>query len=441
MKKVLIITYYWPPSGGSGVQRWLKFVKYLPAYEWEPHVFTPENPSFAIQDPSLEKDVPPDAEVIRFPIWEPYDIFFKLSGWFGQKKQATPAALASSKNKSVYQNISAWVRGNLFIPDPRRFWVKPSVKFLSDYIASNKIQTIITTGPPHSLHLIGLKLKQKFPHLRWLADFRDPWSEWGLWDSLRVSTVVRKIHRQLENRVLTHADEIITITPFYVRQFEHLGKRKVRLLTNGFDEDDFKSVHHERAGKFTIRHIGIINEKCDPKPFLKALKLAMEKNSGFASDVRLDFIGEVHNEVRSFVSEIELLKKVTHFSGNIPHDHLLKMYGSSSLLLLILTGYKDAEGYLPGKMFEYLACGLPILGIGPVSGDAGAVLKESGSGVMLDSYNENSISKTLIDYYHEWKSFKVSNYNKDYARKFSRKEITGQLARILQEPSLVTAPK
>src|SRR5690606_24179404 len=187
MKKVLIITYYWPPSGGSGVQRWLKFAKYLPSYGWEPHVFTPENPSFGVRDPSLQRDVPPEAEVIHFPIWEPYDFFHRIAAWTGSKKNAGATALAPAGSKSFFGKLSTWIRGNFFVPDPRIFWVRPSAKFLPDYLKDNGIQTIITTGPPHSVHLIGLKLKEKLPHLRWLADFRDPWSEWGMWDSLRVS--------------------------------------------------------------------------------------------------------------------------------------------------------------------------------------------------------------------------------------------------------------
>jgi glycosyltransferase involved in cell wall biosynthesis len=434
MKKVLIITYYWPPSGGSGVQRWLKFVKYLPSHGWQPHVFTPENPSFAVRDPSLENDVPAEAEVIRFPIWEPYDIFFKISGWFGSQKQATATGLVSSGNRTVFQTVSTWIRGNLFIPDPRKFWVRPSVKFLSDYLADNGIDMVITTGPPHSVHLIGLRLKSKFPHLRWLADFRDPWSEWGLLDSLMVSDTVRRMHKNLENKVLARADEILTITPFYARHFGALAKRKVRLLTNGFDEDDFRAINYERTKKFTIRHVGIINEKCNPRPFLKALKRAMEEHPGFGRQVQLEFLGEVHPDVRSFVKEIEILDGITHFMGNIPHKRLLQLYGSSALLLLILTGYKNAEGYLPGKIFEYMACGLPILGIGPVQGDAGSILQESGSGIMIDSYDEENIIKTLFHYFNRWKSVETPLRKESfYAAKFSRKQITGELAAILEE--------
>lgn len=431
MKKVLIITYYWPPSGGSGVQRWLKFVKYLPAYQWEPHVFTPENPSFAVRDPSLEADVPAEAEVIRFPIWEPYDIFFRMSGWFGPKKEATPTALVSAKRKTVYQTISTWVRGNFFIPDPRRFWIKPSVKFLSDYLTDNKIETIITTGPPHSLHLIGLQLKSKFPQLRWLADFRDPWTEWGLWDSLMVSKMARKFHKRLESQVLASADEIITITPFYVKRFEQLSQRRVRLLTNGFDEADFKAIRYEKTGKFMIRHIGIVNEKCDPRPFMRALKDDMDEQAGFARDVRIEFVGEVHPDFRRYVEEIPALNKVTVFTGNIPHKDLINLYGSSSLLLLILTGYKDAEGFLPGKLFEYLATGLPVLGVGPTRGDAASLLQETGAGAMLDSDDFAGMKKALRKSYETWKLDKTPEVNIIRENRYSRKNLTGELVEIL----------
>ena len=444
MKKVLIITYYWPPSGGSGVQRWLKFVKYLPSYGWEPHVFTPENPSFAVRDPSLEGDVPVEAEVIRFPIWEPYDAFFKISGWFGGKKQAATTTLVPAKNRSLFQSFSTWVRGNIFVPDPRRFWVKPSVRFLSDYLADNHIDIVITTGPPHSVHLIGLKLKSKFPHLSWVADFRDPWSEWGIWDSLMVTNAVRQIHKRMEAMVLTTADEIITITPFYVKRFKHLAQRPVMLLTNGFDEEDFVDMRYVKSEKFLIRHVGLINEKCDPRPFMDALKREMESNSEFAKDVRLEFIGEVHPDFMRYVARQNIFEDSAIFTGSIPHKELIGLYGSSSLLLLILTGYKDAEGFLPGKLFEYFVTGLPVLGVGPEGGDAGRLLKETGAGVMVESTDVTGIQKALRDAYERWKEHATPQVDLQKVRKFSRKEITGQLAAILSAMEGIrppTAPK
>lgn len=431
-QKVLIITYYWPPSGGSGVQRWLKFVKYLPQLGWQPFVFTPENPSFAIKDPSLLKNVPEEAEVIHFPIWEPYEIFLKASKIFGGADSNKPTTVVSSGKKSFFQKFSTWVRGNFFIPDPRKFWVKPSVEFLDELLEANGITKIITTGPPHSIHLIGLKLKKKNPKLLWMADFRDPWSEWGFLDSLQLSNYARRRHKKLESAVLASADRIITITPFYVRRFEALSNRKVDLLTNGFDGDDFAQINYSKSDKFIIRHVGIINEKCDPRPFMKSLGELCRSNADFGKHCQIEFQGEVHPEFKSFVTSDSILNSISNFAGNIPHQQLLQHYGSSSLLLIVLHGYKDAEGYMPGKLFEYIATGLPVLGIGPENGDAANLLNESKAGEMIDTFADHRIKKYLLDRFQEWKDSSVTVVNKSNSEAYSRREITKKLTQLLQ---------
>jgi glycosyltransferase involved in cell wall biosynthesis len=428
-KKILIITYYWPPSGGSGVQRWLKFVKYLPQFGWTPYVFTPENPSFSIRDESLLNNVPIEAEVIHFPIWEPYDSFFRLSSAFNQKQSAKPADLVSTRNKSLFQKISTFIRANFFIPDPRVFWVRPSVKFLNDFLRENEIKTIVTTGPPHSLHLIGYKLKNKNPSLKWIADFRDPWSEWGLLDSLNVGSLAKKIHRKLEAKVLQGADEIITITPFYVRRFEMLSKRNVALITNGYDEDDFKSIVIQRTEKFIIRHVGIVNEKCDPRPFMLAIRQLLIDAPTFKSQVHIDFVGEVHVHFKDFVLSSSELSAITSFTPSKPHKELISMYGRSSLLLLILTGYKDAEGYMPGKLFEYIATGLPILGTGPSNGDAAKLLAETDAGEMIEGEEQEKIKKKVVEHFTAW-SKRTTRIRTSEGVHYSRREITQKLIEL-----------
>jgi glycosyltransferase involved in cell wall biosynthesis len=429
-KKVLIIAYYWPPSGGSGVQRWLKFVKYLAQLGCQPYVFTPENPSFTIRDESLMKDVPPEAEVIHFPIWEPYESFFKISRAFGKQASPKPADLVSTKSNSFFQRVSTFVRANFFIPDPRVFWVRPSVKFLNDFLRDNEIRTIITTGPPHSLHLIGYKLKKKNPTLRWLADFRDPWSEWGLLDSLNVSPFARRTHRKLEAKILTTADKVITITPFYVRRFEMLSQRKVALLTNGYDEDDFKTLKIEKTEKFMIRHVGIVNEKCDPKPFMAAIQKLLFSNAEFKQKVHVDFVGEVHSHLKDFVNASKELSAVTTFTNSVPHVQLIEMYGKSSLLLLILTGYKDAEGYMPGKLFEYLATGLPIFGTGPSQGDAAALLRSSGAGELVEANNTTEMESKIMEHFMNWRNDSARTHRSS-AEQYSRRNITKELIELL----------
>jgi glycosyltransferase involved in cell wall biosynthesis len=431
-KKVLIITYYWPPSGGSGVQRWLKFVKYLPQFGWTPYVFTPENPSLTIQDESLLADVPPEAEVIKFPIWEPYKSFSKLSGIFSKGKlESNQTGFVSVKRQSLFQQISTWIRGNVFIPDPRVFWVRPSARFLHDFIIDNKITTVITTGPPHSIHLIGYRLKKRNSSIKWLADFRDPWSEWGFLDSLRVGVMAKSIHRRLEKRVLTTADEVIAITPFYVQQFERLSGRKVKLLTNGFDEDDFKDFRVTKSDKFFIRHIGIVNEKCNPRPFMTAVRELCEENEEIKRSIIIEFVGEVHPSFKEFVTTDEALSSITKFTSTVPHQELMNIYSTSSVLLLILTGYKDAEGYMPGKLFEYLATGIPILGVGPTDGDAAVLLNEIQFGCMIDGSDLEGIRNYIKKCFEEWRSDKP-DHRIVSASKYSRKELTSELINLLK---------
>ena len=426
----MIVAYYWPPSGGSGVQRWLKFVKYLPDFGWEPYVFTPENPSFAVRDESLLKDVPPEAKVIKFPIWEPYGAFSKVSSAVGEKKAAGQQSIAYGKDKSFFQKLTTWIRGNFIIPDPRVFWVRPSVKFLTGFLRDNDIKTIITTGPPHSIHLIGYRLKKKDPSLKWIADFRDPWSEWGLLDSLSVGKIARSIHARMESNVLKRADQILTITPFYVRRFEKLSGRNVLLVSNGYDHDDFTGLQINQTSKFIIRHVGIVNEKCDPRPFISAVAELVAEQKDFSQDVQVDFVGEVHPQFRAFVEANRVMSMFTSFSSPVPHNELIALYGRSSLLLIILTGYKDAEGYMPGKLFEYLATGLPIFGTGPENGDAAMLLKDSGAGVMLSEREKEKIKATLLTLYQAWKEGNGNATSRADA-KYSRREITRRLTEYL----------
>lgn len=429
-KKVLIITYYWPPSGGSGVQRWLKFVKYLDRAGWETMVFTPENPSFTIQDPSLQKDVPAQTEVLKLPIWEPYGVFQKLSGVATNKKNVAPTDFITTGKKSLFQRMSSWVRGNVFIPDPRVFWVKPAVTFLSDLIAANHIEKIITTGPPHSIHLIGLRLKKKYPSLKWIADFRDPWSEWDVLDTLSLSPLARLRHQKLEYQVLKHADRVITIAPFHVQRFSALGQRPVDLITNGFDTHDFQGIVHRRTSHFTIRHIGVVDELRDPRPFMRAVTSLAGKNPGFRELVRIEFIGNVNTAFQQEVNNDPLLSVITAFIKNIPHAQLLKVYGETDLQLLVLAHTAIAPGNLPGKFFEYLASGNPIIAVGPVRGDAADVLHDTGAGQIFDHQNVEGIEAALAGYFKQWQSGQPHSAG-DVSR-FTRESLTRQLITILE---------
>jgi glycosyltransferase involved in cell wall biosynthesis len=428
-KKVLIVTYYWPPSGGSGVQRWLKFVKYLNQAGWDTIVCTPENPSFSMMDPSLVNDVPSTAEVVKLPIWEPYDTFYKVAGFFGKKKPGAMDLISTGK-KSAFQRMSSWVRGNMLIPDPRVFWVKPASKYLKELIRTRDIDKIITTGPPHSIHLIGLKIKRRFPAVKWIVDMRDPWSEWDLLDTLMLSQSARNKHRRLERRVLQEADRVVTIAPYHVMRFEKLGGRKVDLITNGFDTDDFQKVQRVKTPRFTIRHTGVVDELRDPRPFMTALKKFVGSQPSIKETIIIEFIGNVNSSFMTYVLEDPVLSSITKFTSTVPHKELLQLYGHTDLLLLVLAHTALAPGNLPGKLFEYLASGIPIVGIGPVDGDAADVIGKSRAGAIFERDHEAAMIDMLRKYYDLWKEGRMDSQTD--ATPFTRKKLTDKLIGILE---------
>lgn len=429
-KRVLIITYYWPPSGGSGVQRWLKFVKYLSRKGWEPYVFAPENPHFAIQDASLLKDVPEQVEVIRFPIWEPYKAFNRLTSIFSNNS-VQPVDFVATGKKTWLQNFGMWVRGNFFIPDARKFWIKPSIEYLIDFVQRNHIDKIITTGPPHSVHLIGRGLKKKNKALKWIADFRDPWSEWDLLDTLQLSTWARARHKKLEHAVLQEADLVLTVTPYYVKQFLQLGGKNVQLITNGFDEDDFRAITHKGTSDFTIRHIGGVDELRDPRPAMLAIKELCLQQNEFKQAVRVEFVGSVNAAFKKFIEQDDVLADRVTFVNQLSHSDLLKLYGSTDVLLLVLAHAAHASGNIPGKLFEYLASGNEIVGIGVADGDSAAILTQAGAGTVYDPSDAQGLQQAFMKCFANWKSGIKPNAKS--LLKYSRRELTDSLITLLEK--------
>lgn len=420
-KKILIITYYWPPCGGSGVQRWLKFVKYLPQFGWTPYVCTPENPAFNLRDESLLKDVPEEAEVLRLPIWEPYRLLGKLTS----QKEESPVVFPKTR-KSWASLVSTFIRGNFFIPDPRIFWVKPASRFLEDLIQQEKISHMVTTGPPHSVHLIGLRLKKRIPSVKWIADFRDPWSEWHLLDDFLTTRPVKEIHRYLERKIITRADAVLTVTPYLAQRFSMRGGRKITCITNGYDDEDFIGIDYHRTDHFTIRHVGLLR---DAGPFMNAFKNAVAANEDFGRLARIEFIGVVHDDFRKRVQEDKTLRHRVNFMPYIPHEQLKTVYSKTDLLLLVIPDVPLARGYLPGKLFEYLACCRPVIGLGPEDGDAAEVLKNTGSGSMAGWKNVTGLTNLLLGYFRQWQN--GDNLITTNAARYSRKNLTADLVNML----------
>ncbi len=427
MKKVLIITYYWPPGGGAGVQRWLKFVKYLRSFQYEPVVYTPSNPENPVDDPSLLRDVPPGIEVLRTRIWEPYDLYKRFVGRNPGEKINT-GFLSENKKPGTTEKISVWLRGNLFIPDARKFWIRPSVRFLTNHLKQHPVDAIISTGPPHSMHLIALGLKKAL-NIPWLADFRDPWTNIDYYRDLMLSPVADNKHHRLEKMVLKEADEVVTIGRTMKEEFEKISGRKVEVITNGFDEDDTLKSEVIPDKVFSLAHIGTLVKSRNPAALWKVLKEMADRDNEFAKSLKIKLVGKVDASVMEDITKHGLMtfvKKIDY----LDHDEVVKVQQQSQVLLLLLNDTPNAKGILTGKLFEYMAAGRPVLCIGPVDGDAAKLISETGCGLTAGFGDQAKIRSAVAGLYASYKSGKAVTSNKN-TETYSRKTLTKKLASLL----------
>lgn len=419
MKKVLIITYYWPPSGGGGVMRWLKMQKYLPELGWKPVIYTPENPDASVVDESLSDEIHPETEILKTPIWEPYEVFRKLTGKKkGEKFKAGYISEASSGDWK--SKLSVFIRGNFLIPDPRKFWIKPSVKFLAKYLKENPVDLIISTGPPHSMHLIALGLKKKFD-IPWIADFRDPWTDIDFYDKLRLTRRADKKHRKLELEVLEKADHVVTVSPYCAKDLSKVPGKKVEVIHNGFDPEDFKDITVSPESTFTIAHFGAFNRDRNPSVLWKVLGKLSEENKTFKGKLRIRLIGQTDNSV---IQDIEKhgLKNNLIQTDHLPHKKGLEELAKSQVLLLPINDAPNARGILPGKMYEYMALKRPILAIGPTDSDFAEILTETKTGVAFNFDDSASIKEALENYFSLFIEGKLQ-VESAAIEKFSRKNL------------------
>ena len=433
MKRVLIITYYWPPSGGSGVQRWLKMSKYLPENGWQPVIYTTEGAEYPIVDPSLEKDVAPETEVIRRPIFEPYAFYKKFLGMKKEETVKMGFIQEKEKKKGWKENLSLWIRGNLFIPDARRWWVKPSVKYLKNYLKDHPVDAIISTGPPHSMHLIAMKLKEAL-RIPWVADFRDPWTEIDYYNDLRLTRCSDRKHHRLEREVLSKADKVVTVAPDGARRLGKIGNRNVRVVYNGFDRDDDAQTPISLPESFTITYLGVLSKIQNPKNLWQVLGELIKEDEKFNKDLKINIIGQIDNSVSQSIEEQGLSQHVT-YSPYIPHDQVSAVHRSSTLLLLLLMPDSEprAKGLLTGKLFEYLAAGRPILCIGPEDGDAARILKETQAGVTVRFEDRERMKETIKELYHKYLENGLPDNSNAEIERYSRRELTKQYAKILNQ--------
>ncbi len=427
MKRVLVIAYYWPPSGGSGVQRWVKFVKYLPAEGWEPVVFAPLNADYPSLDPSFQAEVPADVEVIRGRIWEPYAAYRKLTG-----AKSTQVTEISSGKKTWKQRLSLWIRANLFVPDPRVGWVKPSVKTLKAYLREHPVDAVVTTGPPHSVHLIGLRLHQALG-VPWIPDFRDPWSRMYYLKYLPMTPATWRKLRRMEQQVLDQSTTVLACTPLVQEEFRAQTKTPVACITNGFDEEDFTGPAPEGDGHFNITHTGLFAADGNPLTLWKVLGQMAAGDASFRDALRLRLVGKVDREVLDAIAAEGLADNIVAV-GPRNHAEAVREQRSATILLLPLRNDPEYRPILPGKLFEYLAARRPVLGIGQPDGAMARVLTATQAGITADWADAAAMKEFIGTAWAQFREGGVPATAGDIGP-YTRRNLTKALAQLLEKVS------
>lgn len=420
--EVLIITYYWPPSGGIGVQRWLKFTKYLPSAGWIPVILTvkPECAAYPFTDTSLYGDVPLDVDIFRTRATNYFSLYSK------DKSKIPASGFANFSDNSFKGKLLRFIRGNLFIPDPRKGWNRYAYKKACEIIRTKNIKHIITTSPPHSTQLIGLRLKRKFKDIKWIADLRDPWTDIYYSKMFYPTYLSRTINASYEKKVLRNADYVTTVGVVLGRLFaskEPGIEQKIKFLPTGYDESDFNNKTGKTPGRFTISHVGTISEYNPIEGLLKAL--AEVQAAGF--DFVLKFTGSINQSQRDLVEKY-LKKENVEFIPYVAHDEAIQIMLDSSLLLLIIGENINNRAFISGKIFEYLASGKPILCLGPEDGEAAMLISRHKQGSTF-SYNDvTSIKNCIITHIENPFHFNIT------AQEFSIRNQASHLAKILEQP-------
>jgi len=423
MKRALVITYYWPPAGGPGVQRWLKFVTYFKEFGIEPVVFIPDNPHYPLQDKSIVSEIPEGIEIIRFPIKEPYG-FAKV---FSKKKtNQVSSGIITNKNQSVLEKLLLWIRGNFFIPDARIGWVKPAVGFLKEYLAKNDMDIVISSGPPHSLHLIGMALKEELG-IKWVADFRDPWTTIHYHQSLRLNKRAQKKHLKLESKVLNNSDLVVVTSARTKKEFQKITSVPIEVISNGYDI--LEKIEPNLDPQFSIAHIGSLLTNRNPELLWEILSELKDKNKVFSKNLLIKLVGTVSEDVLKSLAVFGLTENYKTL-GYVSHQEAIQIQHDAQVLLLVEMDSPETKSIIPGKLFEYVAANRPILAIGPEGSDVEAIIKETNTGVYFTYTDKEKLKQQLQLYYEAYLRANL-NVNSKNIEKYSRSALTKSLSTIL----------
>jgi len=431
LKKVLIISYYWPPAGGSGVQRWLKFVKYLRKFGYEPIVYTPEDPELMAHDPGLLTEIPQGTVILKRKILEPYNLYKLITGKKGESIKPGFIAESGKNIKSSFsERLSLLIRSNLFIPDPKCLWIRPSIKYLNNYLKDNQVDAIISTGPPHSMHMIAKSVAGR-RGLKWIADFRDPWTKMYTFKYMKNTALTDWLHKRMERGVVKSADAVVVVTNLMRDEFLELGPKRIEVITNGYDTSDFEQQNEPIEERFTITYTGLFVKDRNPSLLWRLLGEMVRDVPGFVEDLRLRIIGHTDNSVWEDIKNNGLDANLVKMDY-MPHIEVIRWQQRARILLLAGGQEPEAKGILTGKFFEYLAARRPILSFGPIGGDMDVALKECEAGAMFDYQDYTGAKIWIRQQYAMYKNGEIS-IPSGKIENYSREGLCRRMAALLDE--------
>jgi len=423
-KKVLIISYYWPPAGGPGVQRWMKFVKYLPEYNIKPILYVPENPNYPIYDYSLNDEVSEKLEIIKNPITE-------ISNIISNSKSLNlirSGNIPNTKEQSLFQRLLFFIRGNLFIPDMKILWKNKSIDFIENYLSKTKIDVVITTGPPHSLHLIGYELKKRL-NIKWISDFRDPWVNLNYLNRFHLLPSVKRRHKKLRDKVLINSNSVIVTSEKLKKLYKEIAPNIFK-ITNGYDYE-YSTVNID--SKFSISHIGSLYPERNPKYLWDIIDEICINNEEFRSNLQINFIGNTSEKIIKYLSN-KTFNSCIKFFDYVDYKRAIEFMCSSQILLMVEVNDNDSSYAIPGKLFDYLNSKRPIIAIGPDNSEVNQILYDTNAGKFFN-YNESINLKLHIEnLYNQYEMGSIS-YDAKNISIYRRKNLTEELSKIINKVS------
>lgn len=434
-RKVLIVTYYWPPASGPGVQRVLKIAKYLPEFGWQPIILTPARGEFPALDETLLQEVPPATLVVKTASLEPNVLYKKFVGI--EAREHIPLAVLAEEKLNWRKKLAHWVRLNFFIPDAKIGWYPFALRAGKKIIRRHKPQLILSSSPPPTVQLIAKKLA-RWGGLKWVADFRDPWTDIFYYQKQTKLPLSEKLDRRLEQSVLQQADKVLAVSPSNLRRLsQKADPAKFHVLYNGYDAADMHPPRRQETSEenlFSLVFVGNMKATHNCEALWRALQNSLKEDPRLRKAFRLKFIGLSHASVQQSLENTGLLEK-TDFMGFQSHHIAVRQMQAASVLLFIIPDAPDNRGILTGKIFEYLAAGRPILAVGPPDGDAAKLLHECRAGSMLDRNDIKGMTKRILELFDKWQRQALQEDVPDPEKvaRYERKTLVGHLAQMMNE--------